>query len=51
MRIVDYLRIFSSVAYEKIPKKDGMKLEDKSKKYILITYGKDNSDYKLYNSI
>ena len=43
----DHLRIFDSVAYAKIQEEKRTKLEDKSKKYILLGYKEDSYGYKL----
>ena len=44
-----YLRIFGSIAYAHVLDKKQSKLDDKSGKYIFISYDLNSIGYKLYN--
>jgi hypothetical protein len=46
---VAHLRIFGSVAYEKVLDSKRIKLDNKSKKYIFIGYDEKSKAYKLYD--
>jgi hypothetical protein len=48
---VAHLRIFESVAYEKVSDPKRTKLDDKNKKYIFIGYDENSKAYKLYDPI
>ena len=46
---VDHLRIFGSIAYDKVPDEKKTKLGDIGQKCILFGYGETSNGYKLYN--
>jgi hypothetical protein len=48
---VAHLKIFRSIAYEKISDPKRTKLEDKSKKYVFIGYSDKSKAYELYDPI
>nr|GEU61793.1 retrovirus-related Pol polyprotein from transposon TNT 1-94 [Tanacetum cinerariifolium] len=48
---VSHLRVFKSIAYVHVPSQRRLKLDDKSKKHVLVGYDKQSKGYKLYNSV
>jgi len=46
---IKHLRIFGCVCYSHIPKDERKKLDDKSKKAILLGYGENIKGYRLFN--
>jgi hypothetical protein len=48
---VAHLRIFGSVAHEKVLDPKRTKLDNKSRKYIFIDYNEKSKAYKLYDPI
>lgn len=50
---LEHVRIFGSIAYAHVPKQSPRKLDDKSKKLLMVqgTYGYqgDSSNYKFYD--
>lgn len=47
---VAHLRVFGSIAYAHLPDEKRSKLDDKSKRYVFISYDQSSKGYKLYNS-
>lgn len=47
--LVDHLRAFGCQAYAQIPKDERKKLNSKSRKCILLGYGTEMKDYRLYD--
>ncbi|KAK2991758.1 hypothetical protein RJ640_015492 [Escallonia rubra] len=48
---VSHLKVFGSIAYVHVPDQQRKKLDDKSEKFIFISYSQESKGYKLYNSI
>ena len=48
---VGHLRVFGSVAYAHVPDQRRTKLDDKSKKLVLIGYDEKSKAYKLYDPL
>ena len=46
---VNYLRVFGCTAYAHIPKDERKKLNTKARKCILLGYGGETKDYRLYD--
>ena len=47
---VDHLCIFGCDAYSHVPKDERQKLDSKARKCILLGYGEETKDYRLYDS-
>ena len=48
---VSHLRVFESIAYSHVPDEKKGKLDDKSKKCILVGYSENSKAYRLCNPI
>ena len=46
---ISHLRVFESIAYGCVPDQKRRKLDDKSEKYVFISYDSSSKGYKLYN--
>ena len=46
---ISHLKVFGSIGYVHVPDETRTKLDDKSKKFILIGYDSSSKGYKLYN--
>ena len=46
---ISHLRVFGSVAHVHVPDERRVKLDDKSERYIFISYSTHSKGYKLYN--
>lgn len=48
---LSHVRIFGSVAYKHVPKQLRRKLDDKSKKMVLVGYQGNSANYRLYDPL
>ncbi|KAK2985746.1 hypothetical protein RJ640_005446 [Escallonia rubra] len=48
---VSHLKVFGSIAYVHVPDQQRKKLDDKSEKFIFISYSQKSKGYKLYNPV